>query len=326
MASGEFAPVLLAQAVAGCLHVPPENLSFRRCATGKFNTTWFVSGGREPLVLRVAPPDDPARLLFYEYRMMRQEPGLHRRLRRETSIPVPAIRARKFWDRQDVLPVPEFPRDFLLMEQLPGRPLSETRGLGSAQVDRLMAAVGVCLRQCHALTGTHYGYAGPHRPMDPQSDWAGAFHVMWHKLLDDIERCGGYERDEALFLRRLLDRHRAPFERPVPAALLHMDVWEQNILVSGDGRLTGLLDWDRALYGDPEIEFAVLDYCGISTPAFWEGYGARREQSPEARVRHTFYFLYELQKYIFIRRVRGGSAAGADGYRREALRIARSLA
>jgi aminoglycoside phosphotransferase (APT) family kinase protein len=318
MASGEFAPVLLAQAVAGRLHVPPENLSFRRCATGKFNTTWFVSGGREPLVLRVAPPDDPARVLFYEYRMMRQEPGLHRRLRRETGVPVPAIRARV---RDD----PRLKRDFLLMEQLPGRPFSEARGLGSAQVDRLMAAVGDCLRQCHALTGTHYGYVGPHRPMEPQSDWAGAFHVMWHKLLDDIERCGGYERDEALFLRRLLDRHRARFERPVPAALLHMDVWAQNILLDDAGRLTGLLDWDRALYGDPEIEFAVLDYCGISTPAFWEGYRARRDDSSEARVRHAFYYLYELQKYIFIRRVRGGSASGADGYRREALRIARSL-
>jgi hypothetical protein len=93
MASGEFSSVLLAQAVAECLHLPPEKLSFRRCATGKFNTTWFVAGGPEPLVLRVAPPDDPARVLFYEYRMMRQEPDLHQRLRRETSIPVPAILA-----------------------------------------------------------------------------------------------------------------------------------------------------------------------------------------------------------------------------------------
>ena len=42
-------------------------------------------------------------------------------------------------------------------------------------------------------------------------------------------------------------------------------------LVDANNKVTGLIDWDRALYGDPEIEYAVLDVCGISKPAFWEG-------------------------------------------------------
>src|SRR4051794_36088582 len=53
-------------------------------------------------------------------------------------------------------------------------------------------------------------------------------------------------------LRGLPDRHRRVFERPVPAALLHMDVWAENLLAGPGGRLTGLIDWDRALWGDPE--------------------------------------------------------------------------
>jgi fructosamine-3-kinase len=89
--------------------------------------------------------------------------------------------------------------------------------------------------------------------------------------------------------------------------------------------LTGLLDWDRALWGDPEIEFAVLDYCGISEPAFWEGYGAERDRSPEAEVRRVFYLLYELQKYIFIRRVRRNRPDQAEQYRRRSLDLARQL-
>ncbi|OUL36382.1 hypothetical protein BV372_08175 [Nostoc sp. T09] len=59
--------------------------------------------------------------------------------------------------------------------------------------------------------------------------------------------------------------------------MLHMDVWFQNILVDSAGNVTGLVDFDRALWGDPEIEFAVLDYCGISEPAFWRGYGRERD-------------------------------------------------
>lgn len=93
---------------------------------------------------------------------------------------------------------------------------------------------------------------------------------MWNRLLDDVEHCGGYEPDEALLMRRQLDRHRPVFDRPMAASLLHMDVWAQNILVGPDGRLTGLLDWDRALWGDPEIEFSVLDYCDRSAPPFEE--------------------------------------------------------
>jgi fructosamine-3-kinase len=191
--------------------------------------------------------------------------------------------------------------------------------------DEILRQVGVCLQQAHRLTGDVYGYVGDHRPMAPQSDWASAFTIMWHKLLADIERCGGYSHDEAERMRRLLDRHLKVFDRPVPASLLHMDVWAENILADDEGRLLGLIDWDRALWGDPEIEFAVLDYCGISEPAFREGYGAERERSPEAEVRRILYLLYEVQKYIVIRRVRNNDPARADAYRQQSLRLARSL-
>jgi fructosamine-3-kinase len=99
-----------------------------------------------------------------------------------------------------------------------------------------------------------------------------------------------------------------------------MDLWWENILVEG-GRITGVLDWDRALWGDPEIEFAVLDYCGMSRPAFWEGYGADRPKDGTAEVRRKFYVLYELQKYIVIERKRRADPAKADLYKRAAQRL-----
>ena len=66
-------------------------------------------------------------------------------------------------------------------------------------------------------------------------------------------------------------------------------------------------------------------HCGIAAPAFWEGYGARRETTREAEVRRTFYLLYELQKYIFIRRVRGRDERQADRYRQQTLALAQAL-
>ena len=159
--------------------------------------------------------------------------------------------------------------------------------------------------------------------MAPQTDWVSAFEIMWEKMIGQIVEIKAYSEDDGKFMLSLWQRYRDLFDRPVQASLLHMDIWHQNILVDRAGNVTGIIDWDRALWGDPEIEFAVLDYCSISEPAFWEGYGQDRDRSPEANIRQVFYYLYEVQKYIIIRGTRGGDWGCAMQYRDESLRIAR---
>src|SRR3954468_22111936 len=121
MLKDDLPELLLANIVTRHLDVEPHSLRLRRCSTGKFNTTYFVEGGPVPLVLRIAPPDDRDRMLFYEHRMMRQEPAVHALLRERTDVPVPAILAHDFSRRN-------IDRDYLLMERMPGVPLS---GLGN---------------------------------------------------------------------------------------------------------------------------------------------------------------------------------------------------
>ena len=185
--------------------------------------------------------------------------------------------------------------------------------------------MGGYLAQMHALVADRYGYLGAHRPMEPQPTWVEAFYVMWNKLLDDVVACGGYSQEEAGAMHRLFDVYRPHFDRRVPASLLHMDVWSQNILVDEGGRVTGLVDLDRALWGDPEIEYAVLDYCGISEPAFWRGYGRARDTSFPAQIRARFYLLYEVQKYIPIRIWRRNDPAQALEYKRQSFALAQPL-
>jgi Ser/Thr protein kinase RdoA (MazF antagonist) len=301
----------------------PASLRFTPIRTGKHNTSYWVTGDRGRFVLRIAPPDD-AGFLFYERLMMRQEPALHNLVRDKTSIPVAGVAGHDF-SRARV------DRDYLLMTALPGTPLSDLPHLSRAQLRRALRQVGEHLRQLHALTAAEclgreaYGYLGAHRPMEPQATWTAAFRVMWHKLLDDIVACGSYTSDEARAMRDLLEVHLEHFDRPVVPRLLHMDVWGQNILIDGAGDVTGLVDLDRALWGDVEIEFAVLDYCGISEPAFWEGYGRPRDESPPAMIRRLFYLLYEVQKYMPIRIWRRNDPAGALRYKRHSFALAAQL-
>lgn len=298
--------------------------SFTPIRTGKHNTSFWVNTARERLVLRLAPADDVG-VLFYERRMMRQEPALHALIRARTTVPVAEIVAHDFSRAR-------IDRDYVLMRALPGMPLSDVPRPTSHMVDRTLMEVGAHLRQLHALTATDclgataYGYLGEHRPMEPQPSWFAAFRIMWRLLLNDVVACGAYSKREAAALVDLLDRAEPHFRHPVEPRLLHMDVWHQNILVAADGTVTGLVDLDRALWGDSEIEFAVLDYCGISTPAFWRGYGMGCDDSPSARIRQQFYMLYEVQKYMPIRIWRGNDPARAAQYRQQSLALAARLA
>ncbi len=301
-----------------CRHVEVDSgrLRFERVPTGHFNTTYFVLGAGRPLVLRIAPPDD-AGFVFYERGMMAQEPFIHRIVRERTSAPVAEIVA---FDNTRM----HIDRDYLIMERLPGTPLTQCR-VNARQLERILYQVGLYLREIHGITADKYGYLGPHRCMEPQDDWVSAFRVMWNKLIDDVVKAGYYNADEERHLRGLFECYRGVFDRPVTSRLLHMDIWAQNVLVSDGDRVTGIIDFDRALWGDKEIEFAVLDYCGISEPAFWEGYGRARDTSPEAQIRQVFYLAYEVQKYIVIRHYRNADPKSAYRYKEQSLRLLAQL-
>jgi aminoglycoside phosphotransferase (APT) family kinase protein len=309
-------PIFSADILSACLrpYLPDVDGTpvFKPIQTGKFNTSYFVHLNGREFVLRIAPSKD-AVFVFYERDMMLQEPGIHKLLLQETTVPVADIIA--FDDSHNVIK-----RNFIIMERLPGQPLSESLFVDQ---NRVFQQVGEALAQTHRLTAEQYGYLGEHAPMLPQSTWIEAFQVMWRNLIEDVAAVGYYSDEECSRLLDLLEKHLPLFDRKVPASLLHMDVWGQNILIDHSGNLTGLVDWDRALWGDPEIEFTVLDYCGVSHPAFWEGYSQERDYSKAAQVRNLFYLLYEIQKYIVIHHGRNHDPASARQYKNQVVQIVR---
>jgi len=292
-------------------------IKIQSITTGKFNSSFYISTDKDEYVLRIAPSDDEY-FIFYERNMMAQEPELHKILRNRTSVPVAEIYVYDT-DREII------PNDYLIMERMPGTPASDASFLSRSLWNDVLTQLGDFLRQVHAITAEQYGYLGAHKPMKPQDTWEQAFAVMWSKMIRQLIDIEAYSESEGEYMLDLFENRCCCFQREVSASLLHMDVWAQNILIDSHGNVTGLLDWDRALWGDPEIEFAVLDYCGISQPAFWRGYGRKRDESPEAKIRFIFYYLYEVQKYIIIRSQRNGTWERAMQYKTETMRIARQL-
>ena len=287
----------------------------REFGAGKFSTVFAVDGDSGRYVLRIAPPDS-LRQLFYEYRMMRQEPSIHARLLAETSVPVPEIAAYDF-SRELI------GRDYLIMPRLPGTPLSQTALPPQAQ-RRALCEWGRYVAEIHTLTDPQrrFGYLGEHECMEPRGTWCEAFAVMYRKELDDIVACGIYDTETAHLAMSLLEEHLDVFDHCDQSRLLHGDLWVTNLLVTDEGSVTGVLDFDRASWGDIEWDLAIAEYCGVTQKAFWEGYGKRIEtHAGDAAVRRLFYLLYEHQKYIVISMSkRRGDPAGARRYAAESLR------
>ena len=294
----------------------------RPFGAGKFSETFQVSGDGGVFVLRIAPPDSVLQL-FYERRMMRQEPAIHRRLLAETPVPVPPITACDF-SRTLI------DRDYLIMPRLEGEVFGKA-ALGREAQARALRQWGGYVAQIHGITDrdNRFGYLGEHRCMEPQPTWAEAFGVMYRKELDDIVGCGVYDAATADAAQRLLEERLDIFGHCAVSRLLHGDLWVTNLLVAPDGDVTGVIDFDRACWGDVEWDLAIAEYCGITRPAFWEGYGRQVEtHEGDAAIRRLFYLLYEHQKYVVIslssrrndparaRRYAEESLAAMDNFRR----------
>ena len=312
-------------------HLGKEPSKWIRITTGLFNETFilkfpkdiFIQGRDEkPLdefIIRIAPADDVG-LIFYEKHMMWQEPDIHKILLEKTSIPVPEIFIADF--SREIMD-----RDFLIMEKLDGTPLNQVySSLDRNKILSVYNQVGDFISQAHEITYEEYGYRGSHHPCQTATSWPKAFKIMWNCLLDDLVDCEAYSEREANEFREVLGKHSSSFNQDFRASLLHMDVWSQNILINKKGDVTGLVDWDRSLSGDPEIEFSVLEYCGLTNESFWMGYGEKPPLDDEDyKIRMKFYFLYEHQKYIVINSTRRKNKVKAESFKNDAKRILRRL-
>jgi len=247
--------------------------------------------------------------------MMRQEPAIHHRLKEETTIPVPEIIASDF-SRSLV------DRDFLIMPLLPGVPLSAA-SISRGAYEKSLHQWGSYVAEIHTLSDqeNRFGYLGEHECMIPEASWRLAFIEMFRKELDDLLGCGLYTQTMVDDAMELIETNSSCFESCSISRLCHGDLWVTNLLVDAEGSVTGVIDFDRACWGDAEWDLAIAEYCGITRPAFWEGYGGRVDSTlGEAGIRRFFYLLYEHQKYIVISMSsRRNDPEGAQRYARECL-------
>jgi aminoglycoside phosphotransferase (APT) family kinase protein len=150
--------------------------------------------------------------------------------------------------------------------------------------------LGAAVARLHTVTGPHFGYTGD-RPA--AADWPTAFE----KIIDSL-RADAAAWDVPLPpLDGLVARHERTLKLVTRPALVHFDLWDGNVL-SEDGHLTGLVDGERFLYGDPLIDLvspAVLRRIEDEPDhPFLRGYRVTLDEAARTRLGLYRVFLYTL--------------------------------
>lgn len=215
------------------------------------------------MILKIAPRD-VAEILAYEQHIMETEVASMRLVRGNPAIPVPEIYA---FDRTCEV----CDSAYFFMEKLSGDNYEHIKGsLPSdvqAQIDR---HIGVIMREINGFTGAYFGYDG-------NSDLRGTtWKETFLKIMDAVLEDGARKQADVSFsrddIRAAVLKHAASLEAVTTPQLVHWDAWNPNFFVR-DGKVTGIIDFERALWADPlmEAQFRALDFGGVSDSM--RGYG-----------------------------------------------------
>jgi aminoglycoside phosphotransferase (APT) family kinase protein len=187
-----------------------------------------------------------------------------RLVRRNAAIPVPEI--YYFDDARDLCDAPYF-----FMQKIHGDNLEHVKGdLPPATQEAVERQIGAIIREVNSFGGVYFGYDG--NPSLRANTWREAFLKMVDAVLADGARKNadyGYGVDE---LRAVIARHAPALAEVTTPCLVHWDAWNPNFFVK-DGKITGIVDFERALWAEPLMEAQFRRFDGEGITNAMRGYG-----------------------------------------------------
>jgi len=254
----------------------------REMKEGWFNAAYGLrlTDGRE-VVLKIAPPPS-AEVMQYEKNIMATEVASMRLARQNPAIPVPEI---YFYDNTHDL----CDADYFFMEKLTGDNLEHVRAsLPEPTLAAIDTQIGAIIREINRFPGDYFGYNG--NPDLRAATWKEAFLKIVESVLEDAQRKDAtfdYSYDE---IHAAVLKHAAALDEITQPCMVHWDAWNLNFFVQ-DGKVTGILDFERVLWADPLMEAQFRYFGGDPVSHAMRGYG-KTEFTPTEDQRRQLYSLH----------------------------------
>lgn len=189
------------------------------------------------------------------------------------------------------------------MNRLPGAPLADCeRGLSDQACFAAYADMGRLLRQVHAIGLESFGYIGTAGVVKPFASNHAYMSFQFNRKLGEFADHGG-PADIAAGLRAYVARSEPLLYACAMPSLCHYDFHPGNILAEHQDdrlRLTGLVDLENAIAGDPLMDVAkTLNYSVHGVDArragLLAGYGPiERPRWQDTIALYELYGLLEL--------------------------------
>jgi aminoglycoside phosphotransferase (APT) family kinase protein len=245
----------------------------------------FADGGHRALVLKVYPDD-----LHWK---MQKEVTVIGLVRDRLGVPAPKILSAD--DSKRLLGL-----NFIVMTKLDGLVLGEMeQALAPARRASAYVQIGRLLRDFHAISMEAFGYIGPKGIWTAHATNRGYLAHQFQRKLAEFGERGGDAGLAGRMAAHVAERA-GLFDACTQPVLCHNDLHAGNLLATigkGDLQLTGVLDFEGALSGDPLMDVAKALYYldDESRRAVLDGYGAMgRDHWSETLALYHLYFVLEL--------------------------------
>lgn len=196
-------------------------------------------------------------------------------------------------------------RPFALISMLPGE--SMRARIGAPEAQGLYLAMGHLLRRLHDIAMPAYGIFGRSGVIEDYTTNRALMAPRFEVKFADFSTCSGPPALLSRIERRAAELDHA-LDGCVGPAFCHNDFHPGNVLAArqdGVWRLSGLIDFENALAGDPLFDLAkALDYTAHEDPSgrapLLEGYGPMSRQNADDAI-ELYRIYHKLELWNFFR-------------------------
>ncbi|WP_211746356.1 phosphotransferase [Paenibacillus sp. Marseille-Q4541] len=159
--------------------------------------------------------------------------------------------------------------EYFVMSFIPGRAYSKVKSeLSAKQRSRIEHQLGVYNQVINEITGSTFGYLAQKERQC--STWREAFLGMLDDQFADAADSGVAMPASIEVMREAMYRIADCLDEVTVPRLVLWDLWDGNIMVE-DGEISGLIDFERAFWGDSLMEFYFNHFQ--DSQDFRNGYG-----------------------------------------------------
>lgn len=293
-----LSPEMIARIMKTHFGTELQVLTVTELTEGWFNAVYIVSfskpvaGNFQEVVLKTGV-ESGKYVLTYEKDLMRAELKVYELLS-PTKVPVPRILVKDL--SRSLLDC-----DYFIMEKLQGDNWGKLDSrITPENNEKLISQVAGYMAEFHNISQGYFGYV-KEDPAFRHTSWRSAFSSMVHMTIAD-GRKNAVALDYAAVLSafsplwELLDEVKEP-------ALVNFDMWKKNIMlreVQGEYKIDGIIDHERAFFGDPCAEFiAANTICtDVSSCTNFQAHYSAVSGKPFLYTKHHHIRLQMYQIYL----------------------------